>query len=272
MNNILKKEQQETGENFVSELSYQPLTVDYGNYAETSDDYKKSLIRMLSIQAYMEQKATTEGIEWIRKAPSYRKRHTFSKIVHDEAKHSYHIYKILDNLGVTEDVAISIVEGRHPEYPKLSKEAMQGPLEVAAEENEWIDIMLNLTFLDRAGKFMVTNYQQASFKPWANANNIIIKDETGHIRFGEIEIKAWLKTESDIKKQRQKVTRWYVLGLNFFGPSSKKTAKRMNKFGLKQKSNDELRDGYIKEVEEFFKDINRMDLISLKKETFPYEA
>jgi 1,2-phenylacetyl-CoA epoxidase catalytic subunit len=254
------------------EFTYQPKSIDYSNYQDTPAEYKKSLIRMLSIQAYMEQKATTEGIEWIKKAPSYRKRHTFSKIVHDEAKHSYHIYKILDNLGVSEQEAISIVEGGHRDYPKLSKEAMQGPLEVADKDNEWIDIMLNLTFLDRAGKYMVTNYQEASFKPWANANNIIIKDETGHVRFGEIEIKAWLKTEPDIKKQQQKVARWYVLGLNFFGPSSKNTAKKMSGFGLKQKSNDELRVNYIKEVEEFFTNINRMDLISLQKETFPYAA
>lgn len=252
-------------------LNYEKRTIDYATFDQTPKEYQEQMIRIMSIQAYAEKKAATEGVEWIDKAPDYVCRRLFTKVLAEEAYHSYLIYKILEDIGVSEKQAVEIAEGRSG-GKKMHNASLEGPLSVGQEDNEWIDIMLNHVFLDRAGKFMVTNFIDASFKPWSEANEKILREEAGHIGFGQKELKRWLKDQTDRQKAKEKVSSWYAKGLNFFGPPSTHKSDMLRKYGIKRKDNEELRTMYIQEVEEEFGKIDALDLIELKSNQFPYRA
>ncbi len=253
-------------------FKYEKRSVDYSMFEQMPEEYREQMIRIMSIQAYAEKKAATEGVEWIDKAPNYKSRRVFTNVLAEEAYHSYLIYKILEKIRVSEDEAIDIAEGRSSGNKKMHNASLEGPLSVGEESNEWIDIMLNHVFLDRAGKFMVTNFIDASFTPWSEANEKILREEAGHIGFGMKELKKWLDEQVDREKTKQKISAWYAKGLNFFGPPSSHKSEMLKKYGIKRKDNEELRAMFIKEVEEEFAELNASDLIELKHNEFPYKA
>ena len=249
---------------------YSPGAIDFGDLPNMPEDYRAELLRLMAIQAYSEQMATTEGVEWIARAPDCKRRRVFAKIIAEEAQHSYLIYNLLERMGLPEKEAISIAEGRSQR--PMHTASIEGPMSVSDEGNEWIDIMLNHVFLDRAGKFMVGNFCEASFKPWAEANKLILREERGHIGFGVAELRVYLTENADCTEIREKVSNWYARGLNFFGPPSTSRGVRLKAFGLKRKDNETLRNEFRREVEESFEELGRPDLLVLEHDAFPYRA
>lgn len=252
------------------EFDYAPGSIDYADLPTVPEDYRRQLVRLMAIQAYSEEKAATEGVAWIANAPDYKRRRVFAKVIAEEAQHSYLIYQLLERMGVSEQEAIAIAEGR-AERP-MHDASLEGPLSVGDEDNEWIDIMLNHMFLDRAGKFMVGNFCDASFKPWAEANRIILREEQGHIGFGWAELRRYLAEAGHSEQAREKISTWYAKGLNFFGPPSTRRGALLATYGLKRKDNETLRNEFRAEVEELFHELGRLDLIELEHDEFPYRA
>jgi ring-1,2-phenylacetyl-CoA epoxidase subunit PaaA len=251
-------------------LNYSKRSIDYDDLEHTPQEYRDQLIRLMSIQAYAEKKAATEGVDWIENAPDYKCRRIFAKVLFEEATHSYLIYQVLEKLGVSEKEAVDIAEGNTSR--KMHDASLEGPMSVGDKDNEWIDIMLNHMFLDRAGKFMVTNFIDASFKPWSEANEKILVEEAGHIGFGHRELKKWLKGQKDRNVARKKVSSWYAKGLNFFGPPSSHKSTMLRTYGLKRMDNEQLRALFREEIEEVFASMQATDLIQLSNNEFPYIA
>ncbi|WP_394538532.1 phenylacetate-CoA oxygenase subunit PaaI [Lysobacter enzymogenes] len=251
-------------------FNYAPSSIDFADLPDLPEDYRQELVRLMAIQAYSEEKAATEGIEWIAKSPDYKRRRVFAKIIAEEARHSYLIYHLLERMGIPEKQAIAIAEGRA--HRPMHDASLEGPLSVGHQDNEWIDIMLNHMFLDRAGKFMVGNFCEASFKPWAEANQVILREERGHIGFGFAELRTYLADKGETNEARVKISNWYAKGLNFFGPPSTKRGERLSAYGLKRKDNETLRNEFRAEVEEVFDELGRPDLIALEKNDFPYRS
>jgi 1,2-phenylacetyl-CoA epoxidase catalytic subunit len=140
---------------------------------------------------------------------------------------------------------------------------------VAAPENEWVDVVLNCMFLDRAGRLMVGNFAESSFAPWATACKAILRDEDMHVGFGLTGFRRFLKEEKDRDKLSRHVTRWYAYGLNFFGPPASSKDQALFDYGLKRKSNEALRREYIAEVADVLAEPGR-DLLRLSTDAYPY--
>lgn len=231
-------------------------------------EYRYNLTRLLSMQAYAERCGATELAHWVAKAPDFRTRRILSRILADEADHSCRLYDVLHRMGVSEDEAIGIATGRRGDGPTSA--ALQGPMEVANPDNTWDDVVLNNMFLDRAGRHMVENFSQSSYGPWARACRRILKDEFLHQGFGFKQMMARLESVEDRDAYRKKVTRWYAYGLNFFGPPSTSKADLLRTFGLKRKSNEELRQAYREEVQALMQSIQASDLLALSNDAYPY--
>jgi len=245
-----------------------PESVEVEQLADCSAEYQHHLKRLLSMQAYAERNGATELSLWIPKAPDFRVRRLLARIMADEADHSFRLYAVLHDMGVSEDDAIAIAQGRSGGGP--TKAALEGPVEVGNPDNSWDDIVLSTMFLDRAGRFMVENFSMSSYAPWAKACKRILKDEYFHQGFGLKQFQIRLGSEPDRDAWRSKVTKWYAHGLNFFGPPGSSKTELLRSMGLKRKSNEELREGYRQEVEELMASIGASDLIALSNNAYPY--
>lgn len=231
-------------------------------------EYQYQLKRLLSMQAYAERNGATELALWIAKAPDFKVRRLLARILSDEADHSYRLYAVLQGMGISEDEAIAVAQGRTGSGP--TKAALQGPAEVGNPDNSWDDIVLSTMFLDRAGRFMVENFSMSSYAPWAKACQRILKDEYFHQGFGFKQFQLRLASTTDRDAYRSMVSKWYAHGLNFFGPPGSSKTALLRGFGLKRKSNEELRDAYRQEVEQLMASVDALDLIQLSAHAYPY--
>lgn len=245
-----------------------PESVEAENLGDYGPEYKYYLTRLLSMQAYAERSGATELSLWIPKAPDFRVRRLLARILADEADHSYRLYAVLHDMGVSEEDAIAIAQGRSGAGPTAA--ALEGPAEVGNPDNSWDDIVLSTMFLDRAGRYMVENFSMSSYAPWAKVCKRILKDEYFHQGFGFKQFQIRLASEPDREAYRRKVTKWYAHGLNFFGPPGSSKTGLLRSLGLKRKSNEELREGYRQEVEELMASIGASDLIQLTSHAYPY--
>lgn len=231
-------------------------------------DYRFHLTRLLSMQAYAERCGATELARWVGRAPDFRLRRLLARILADEADHACRLYDVLDRIGVGEADAIAIAQGRAGSGP--TQAALQGPLDVGHPDTEWDDVVLNHMFLDRAGRFMVENFATSSYAPWAAACKRILRDEHFHQGFGFNQFKLRLAGVANRTAYAAKVTRWYAHGLNFFGPPSSSRTQTLRRYGLKRRSNEELRGAFRLEVETLLDTLKARDLLRLERDEYPY--
>ena len=247
---------------------YPPESISRTMLAQVPDDYRTFLIRTMAVQAYAERLGTTELGPWIARAPSYRQRRLVARIAADEAAHSFWLYRELELMGVSEAEAADIAEGRTGQG--AARASLDGPREVTNDDNRWIDVILNHMFLDRAGHFMVTNFSTSSYAPWARVCRRILRDEVIHVSFGYHQLQQELARPYDESDLSRRLTRWFALGLNFFGPPKSSKTRRLKDLGLKRQSNEQLRRAYRKEVMQLMDKLGARHLIKLSRTAFPY--
>lgn len=229
-------------------VSYEPKTIDYNNFHQCPEDYKHHVIRTIAMQAYAEKGGAEEVGAQLRLAPDFRSRKALAKIAFEEAKHAYMLYEILENIGVTERESVAIAEGRHTSNQKKSN-SLDSAYAVGNSDNEWFDLILNNLLMDRAGGFMVSNFSKSSFKPWAEACEVIYLDEAHHKSFGVKKFDSFIKeNKKNLHKLALKFSQWFVMAMNFFGPKNNKSKIILEQYGIKRQSNEELRKLFIIDV------------------------
>jgi len=248
--------------------AYAPRSISFERFRDTPQDYQENVIRLMAIQAYGERMAATASVEWIRKAPNYSVRRTFAMVLAEEARHSALLYRELDRLGISEQEAVDIAQGRRGRGPL--KASIEGPEAVGDPDNEWLDIALNMMLLDRAGRYMIKNYADGSYEPWASVCERILADETMHESFGLAQFLNILRQTRDRDYVARKFSRWFALGLNFFGPPSRHKYDLLRGYGLKRRSNEEMRQQYYQEVVGIASKHGCEELIRLQASEFPY--
>ncbi len=251
--------------------NYAPLSVEYENFLDCPQEYRDYVIRILAIQAFAERTGANEMATQIRNAPDAKSRMGLSRIVYDEANHAYLLYQILEKIGIDEYEAVNLALAKNSSGE--STQSLDGVLNVGDDKNEWLDVVLNNMFLDRAGTFMVSNFSESSFKPWAEACKKIYADEQWHTAFGFNQFKKYI--ENNIGKEKNiedKIIKWYVYALNFFGPPNVKSQETLKKYGIKRASNEELRSKFKTEVLNILSEIN-IHCIEKNKFTqeYPYQ-
>ena len=246
-------------------VSYAPSSVSLEMWPAMPEEFRSSVVRLMSIQAYAEKIAAVGVPNWINKAPDFRARRTVARIVADEARHAFLLYRELEAVGVSEQEADALATGKD-----TTSSSLDGPGSLDHDDNGWIEIVMNHMFLDRAGKCMVTNFTETAYTPWAEACKKIVVDEAMHEGFGFKEFAALVARTTDREALRKSVSHWFAQGLNFFGPPPGKTQEKLARLGIKPKDNDTLRAEFRAEVVELLESIDASDLIALENDQYPY--
>jgi len=245
-----------------------PASVNRDALADQPEEYRDNLIRIMSMQAYAERLGALELAHWVPRTPNHQLRRVCARICSDEANHASWLYRELEAIGVSEGEALEIAEGRTGKGPNSA--SLAGPKAVADDDNTWMDVPLNNMFLDRAGRYMVSNFSASSFEPWARVSRRILKDEKLHEGFGLRELKRLNAEHEDRDELAGRVTKWFTLGLNFFGPPKSSRTEQLRQFGLKRIDNETLRQAFRREVDAILERIGATDLVRLEHDAFPY--
>src|SRR5207245_11688441 len=82
-------------------------TIDRGDRvesaAEMSEEYRQSLIHLMTMQADSELAGGYGYVPWIMRAPGVEEKHVVAQIVKDEIRHATVMYGLLADLGVDVD-------------------------------------------------------------------------------------------------------------------------------------------------------------------------
>jgi len=265
---MMQSDLQEQTFQATNEEGLAPCSVTRDTLDRQPAEYREHLVRIMSIQAYAERLGAVELGQWVGRAPDFRLMRVCARICSDEAKHAHWLYQELHLIGVPERDALAIAEGRAGQKP--AQASLAGPRAVADTDNTWDDVPLNNMFLDRAGRHMVGNFARSSYEPWARISRRILKDEALHEGFGLRELRRQVRERRDREALAARVTKWFTLGLNFFGPPRSSRSAQLRAYGLKRLDNEQLRQCYRSECEALLEDLGAGDLVRMSNDAFPY--
>ena len=202
------------------------------------DRYRKQLVRMMSQHAHSEIVGMLPEGNWITRAPNLRRKVGLLAKVQDEAGHGLYIYCGTETLGVDrQELVLQLLNGTAKyssifNYPTLT----------------WADIGAIGWLVDGAAIVNQTMLAKASYGPYARAMVRICKEENFHKKQG-FEIITTLSggTPEQHRMAQDALNRWWWPSLMMFGPHDKDSpnSEEMQRWGVKRKSNDELRQRFI---------------------------
>jgi ring-1,2-phenylacetyl-CoA epoxidase subunit PaaA len=200
--------------------------------------YRRQLVRMMSQHAHSEVVGMLPEGNWITRAPTLRRKMGLLAKVQDEAGHGLYIYCGTETLGVDrQDLLLQLLNGTAKyssifNYPTLT----------------WADIGAIGWLVDGAAIVNQTMLAKASYGPYARAMVRICKEENFHKKQG-FEIMTTLAggTPEQRRMAQDALNRWWWPSLMMFGPHDKDSPNtdELQRWGVKRKSNDELRQRFI---------------------------
>ncbi|MCB9433465.1 MAG: 1,2-phenylacetyl-CoA epoxidase subunit A [Ardenticatenaceae bacterium] len=204
-------------------------------------EYRRQLIRMISQHAHSEVVGMLPEGAWITRAPNLRRKMVLISKVQDEGGHGQYLYHAAESLGISrEEMLDALLEGRAKyssifNYPTLN----------------WADIGVIGWLVDGAAIKNQTMLAQASYGPYSRAMVRICAEETFHHKQGkEMVIQYAQGTPFQRQMVQDSINRWWWPTLMMFGPhdSDSPNSETLIKWGIKTKTNDELRQEFINEM------------------------
>jgi ring-1,2-phenylacetyl-CoA epoxidase subunit PaaA len=200
--------------------------------------YRKQLTRMMSQHAHSEIVGMLPEGNWITRAPSLRRKMGLLAKVQDEAGHGLYIYCGTETLGV--------------DRTELVDQLLAGTAKYSSIFNyptlTWADIGAIGWLVDGAAIVNQTMLAKASYGPYARAMVRICKEENFHKRQGfEIMTTLALGTPAQKAMAQDALNRWWWPSLMMFGPhdADSPNSEELARWGVKRKSNDELRQRFV---------------------------
>jgi ring-1,2-phenylacetyl-CoA epoxidase subunit PaaA len=205
-------------------------------------DYKELLVRMLSIQARIESEYMLAADRTLMKplalAPTPEDKAEYAAFWSDEVRHASYWMKLLEDLGTNVDA-----------------EFMATPMpiyifEMRDQSEDWIEYGLFSFFADRQGAYMGHEWVGSSYEPLAKIADRVHKEEMGHAALGYRFMRRYLAREGERGRERliKYLAKWYPAGLDMFGKSGSKRQFDYVRWGLRRRTNEQMRDDFTAEV------------------------
>jgi ring-1,2-phenylacetyl-CoA epoxidase subunit PaaA len=205
------------------------------------EQYRHQLIRMISQHAHSEVVGMLPEGGWITRAPTLRRKMILLAKVQDEGGHGEYLYHAAETLGVSrEEMLSALLEGEAKysnifNYPTLT----------------WADIGVIGYLVDFAAILNQTMLAHCSYGPYSRAMVRISAEESFHMKQGQDIVLRLAQGSAKQKAMLQDaINRWWWPTLMMFGPhdSDSPNTPILVKWGIKTKTNDELRQDFINKI------------------------
>jgi ring-1,2-phenylacetyl-CoA epoxidase subunit PaaA len=202
-----------------------------------SPAYLEGMKRILTVSADTELISAPAYLHAARSAPNINTFGSAIAIIQDELGHAHIAYRLLRDLGVDTEELVYRREPVKWKYPY----AFDVPLD------SWYELIVANAFYDRAGYILLSDvYNSTTFGPWKRALVKVDKEETFHLRHGEMWMKKLAPDPAEHERLQAAIDWMFLLTVEWFGlPDTLKKHTEQLQFGFKGKSNDELRQQWM---------------------------
>jgi ring-1,2-phenylacetyl-CoA epoxidase subunit PaaA len=202
------------------------------------EKYRKTLIRQISQHAHSEIIGMLPEGNWIKRAPTLRRKIALLAKVQDEAGHGLYLYSAAETLGITRKQLFEDLNSGKAKYSSIFNYPTL----------TWADIGAVGWLVDGAAIMNQVMLTRTSYGPYARAMVRICKEESFHQRQGyEIMMKLAQGTPEQKEMAQDALNRWWWPSLMMFGPSDAESTHSAQSMAwkIKRKSNDELRQAFV---------------------------
>ncbi len=212
-----------------------------------SPTYLEGIKRILTVSADTELISAPAYIRAAQDAPNLNAFGSAISIVQDEIAHAHIAYRLLEDLGVNKDWLIYERPASLWKHPY----AFDVPLD------SWVELVVANAFYDQAGYVLLSDvYRSTTFGPWKRALAKVDKEETFHLRHGQQWIRRLVQDPEQKAKLQRAVDWMFLLTVEWFGlPDDKKQHGEQLSYGFKGKSNDQLRQEWLRTVVPFCEEV-----------------
>src|SRR5574341_1376894 len=205
------------------------------------DEYRKQLIRMISQHAHSEIVGMLPEGTFITRALTLRRKLVLIAKVQDEGGHGQYLYHAAETLGATrEEMTEALLAGKAKyssifNYPTLT----------------WADMGMIGWLVDGAAIKNQVMLSHCSYGPYSRAMVRICAEESFHNKQGKEMIVRYAQgTPRQRVMAQDALERWWWPSLMMFGPhdSDSPNTPQLVRWGIKTKSNDELRQTFINQM------------------------
>ena len=209
------------------------------DFVKMPPEYKDLLIRLLTIQADCEIGGPHIYVDhWTLRAPTVDDQWRVARIASEEIDHCRKMLRLLNLVDVDRSDIL--------ERPRSKREVDAFKEDMPT----WADFAAFGFLIDKVGQYQLEEMVGSTFAPMDDTLPIILREEKGHVAYGEQQLQKLIDSGADGKEQAQAaISHWYGVGLDMFGKSGSSRTERYLEWGLKRRTNEEARRQYIAEVE-----------------------
>lgn len=212
--------------------------VEQKDLEKMAPEYRELLGRVLTIQADCEIGGPHLYVkDMLPCAPSKIDQLLVARTAAEEIDHFRKIAKVAGDASVDVSFVLS--------WPNQKRylDAFRGTI------TTWEDFAVFGFLIDRVGRYQLEEFFGCTYKPLEKILPQIIKEEIGHIGYGESKTTELAERGDEFKERAQRALDfWYVKALDMFGRSDSSRDQRYIDWGLKRRTNALAREEFIAEV------------------------
>lgn len=222
---------------------------------DMSDEYYDLLTNLMLQQADSELAGAFGYVPWIMKAPTTEEMLVVSNITRDEVRHARAMFRILEELHVpVEDHVHEQDFTFRIDNPDVDLGAQRAAKDSRVNIfyypiKSWADFVMFNFCMDRGAGHQLEDVKESTYGPWQREIGRIFREEMSHVGHGDYWVKKMATEGGAAKEEIQKALElWYPRTMNIFGKPRTVKNDLYRKYGIKRRTNDEVRAAFSAEV------------------------
>jgi ring-1,2-phenylacetyl-CoA epoxidase subunit PaaA len=212
--------------------------VEAKDFGKMDPEYQDLIRRVLTIQSDCEIGGPHLYVEkMLPSAPTRLDQLIVARTAAEEIDHFRKFAVVAGEIGL--DVSFVLSQPNQKRYV----EAFRGAI------TTWEDFAVFGFLIDRIGRYQIEEFVGSSYAPIEPLLPDIIREELGHIDYGEVKTRELAEKGDESKERVQNaLDYWYVKALDMFGRSDSRRSERYRYWGIKRRTNAAARRAYSAEV------------------------
>ena len=218
--------------------------------AQMSPKVYKLYARLILMQYYCEYWGAWQYEQALHLAPTKIAKQIFSQMHKEEYGHARLVYfgdstatlkGPLTVLGVMPSLFLADNPANQIQILRIFQHSGFG---------RWSEIIIYNHFQDRSAAIQLSDFSSGAFEVWSDVLRVIDSEEAEHIRHGEKWFDKIAETAEGRRMLQEDINKWYPHAMDVFGHPGgmSKTEEQLLKFGIKNKTNDQLREEFKKDI------------------------